>query len=71
MRTVVPLRREKNGLNEAFDAKTKYPKLLMITSMKEMILKPRQSPKRPPRDEKKSFHVILALLSISKQKSLL
>ena len=35
--------------------------------MKEMILKPRQSPKRPPRDEKKSFHVILALLSISKK----
>ena len=30
-----------------------------------MTLNPRQRPKRPPRDEKKSTHVILAPLSIS------
>jgi len=35
------------------------------TSMKEMTLNPRQSPKRPPSDERKSTQVIRALRSIS------
>ena len=37
------------------------------TSMKEMTLNPRQSPKSPPSDEKKSTQVILALRSISEE----
>ena len=36
-----------------------------LTSMKEMMLNPRQSPKRPPREERKPTQVIRALLSIS------
>ena len=40
------------------------------TSMKEMTLKPRQSPKSPPSDEKKSTQVIRALRSISEEDNL-
>ena len=36
-----------------------------MISMKEMMLKPRQRPKRPPREATKSTGFILTLLSIS------